>query len=121
MNIAKRNEIQVLRGLAVLAVISFHLSEKRFPNGYLGVDVFFVVSGYVVAKSLITINESKMQVGNVQMQGFMSFLIRRFMRLAPALGQMITISAVLMLFLVPPGSLNKFLAQAVFPFFLLGT
>lgn len=120
MNIAKRNEIQVLRGLAVLAVISFHLSEKRFPNGYLGVDVFFVVSGYVVAKSLITINESKMQVGNVQMQGFMSFLIRRFMRLAPALGQMITISAVLMLFLVPPGSLNKFLAQAVFSIFSLG-
>jgi peptidoglycan/LPS O-acetylase OafA/YrhL len=117
---ARRNEIQALRGLAVLAVIAFHFSEKRFSNGYLGVDIFFLISGYVVAKSLITINESELQVGKVRVQGFMSFLTRRFLRLAPALGLMITFSALLMLLLVPPGGINRFLAQAVFSIFSIG-
>ena len=45
-----RLDIQVLRGIAVIAVVAFHLSEKFFPYGYLGVDVFFVISGYVLAK-----------------------------------------------------------------------
>jgi peptidoglycan/LPS O-acetylase OafA/YrhL len=43
-----RRDIQVLRGLAVLAVVLFHASEIYFPLGYLGVDVFFVISGFVV-------------------------------------------------------------------------
>jgi len=43
-----RQDIQVLRGLAVLAVVVFHANETLFPFGYLGVDVFFVISGFVV-------------------------------------------------------------------------
>lgn len=43
-----RQDIQVLRGLAVLAVVVFHANETLFPLGYLGVDVFFVISGFVL-------------------------------------------------------------------------
>ena len=43
-----RADVQVLRGVSVLAVILFHGFEQSFPNGYLGVDIFFVISGFIV-------------------------------------------------------------------------
>ena len=45
----KRTDIQVLRGLAVLLVVLFHLKIPGFENGYLGVDIFFVISGFLMA------------------------------------------------------------------------
>ena len=53
----KRSDIQVLRGLAVLAVIFYHLG---FPisGGFLGVDSFFVISGYVITETLLRSNGS---------------------------------------------------------------
>jgi peptidoglycan/LPS O-acetylase OafA/YrhL len=47
-----RPEIDGLRALAVIAVIINHFSKDILPNGYLGVDVFFVISGYVITASL---------------------------------------------------------------------
>jgi len=41
-----RPDIDGLRALAVLAVVFHHLSARLFPGGYVGVDVFFVISGY---------------------------------------------------------------------------
>ncbi len=45
-----RNDIQLLRGLAVFMVVLFHLQTPWFSNGFLGVDIFFVISGYLMAK-----------------------------------------------------------------------
>jgi peptidoglycan/LPS O-acetylase OafA/YrhL len=45
-----RDDIQALRGVAVLMVVLFHLQAPYFENGFVGVDVFFVVSGYLMAK-----------------------------------------------------------------------
>ena len=45
----KRLELQGLRAIAVLAVMIFHLNADWLPGGYLGVDVFFVLSGYLMA------------------------------------------------------------------------
>lgn len=45
----KRADIQVFRGLAVLFVVLFHFKVEGFENGYLGVDIFFVVSGFLMA------------------------------------------------------------------------
>ena len=43
-------EIQSLRGISILLVFLFHLNQDYFPLGYLGVDVFFVISGFVITK-----------------------------------------------------------------------
>ena len=48
LNTKYRSEIDGLRAFAVLAVIINHFNEKILPSGYLGVDIFFVISGYVI-------------------------------------------------------------------------
>ncbi len=71
-----RSDIQSLRGTAVLAVVIYH-SGIALPGGFAGVDVFFVISGYVIAMSIqrqIALN------GRLSIAGF---YIRRFRRLAP--------------------------------------
>ena len=47
-----RAEIDGLRALAVFAVIINHFNKSFLPSGYLGVDIFFVISGYVITSSL---------------------------------------------------------------------
>ena len=93
-----RTEIDGLRALAVLAVITNHLREEILPGGYLGVDVFFVISGYVVTSSLVEKEISN--VGNF----LLNFYERRFRRLFPALSIVIIVSSLLAcLFIVPYG------------------
>lgn len=76
--------VQGLRAVAVLAVVGYHAHllapeiRQILPGGFLGVDMFFVISGFVIAQSLQRLSESG--VG-----GFKSFLGRRFRRLFPAL------------------------------------
>ena len=48
----RRADIDTLRAIAVSAVIIFHLDPHFFPKGYLGVDIFFVISGYVITQRL---------------------------------------------------------------------
>jgi peptidoglycan/LPS O-acetylase OafA/YrhL len=47
---SKRSDIQILRALSVSVVVLFHLNSEVFPFGYLGVDVFFVISGYLMQR-----------------------------------------------------------------------
>ena len=47
-----RQDIQGLRGLAVLAVVAYH-AQLPIPGGFVGVDMFFVISGMVVTKTVI--------------------------------------------------------------------
>jgi peptidoglycan/LPS O-acetylase OafA/YrhL len=44
-----RKDIQILRGIAVLLVVMFHLQLAGIESGFLGVDIFFVISGYLMA------------------------------------------------------------------------
>uniref|UniRef100_A0AC35GB04 Acyltransferase 3 domain-containing protein n=1 Tax=Panagrolaimus sp. PS1159 TaxID=55785 RepID=A0AC35GB04_9BILA len=48
----KRDDIQWLRAAAIFSVLLFHIWPKYFPYGYLGVDIFFVISGYLMTKIL---------------------------------------------------------------------
>lgn len=71
-----------LRGLAVLAVIVYHLDWGWLRGGFLGVEVFFVVSGYLITSLLL---DEHSRLGTIDLR---SFWIRRARRLLPALGAM---------------------------------
>ena len=49
-----RKEIDGLRALAVIPVILFHVGFKSFSGGFVGVDVFFVISGYLITTIILT-------------------------------------------------------------------
>lgn len=49
-----RNDIEGLRGLSVLGVIFFHANIPIFQNGHLGVDIFFIISGYLISRTIFT-------------------------------------------------------------------
>ncbi|MFM9088559.1 MAG: acyltransferase family protein, partial [Cyanobium sp.] len=84
-----RPEIDGLRALAVIAVILNHIQPSLLPSGYLGVDIFFVISGYVITGSLI--NKEAASIGDQ----LSSFYVRRIKRLFPALITCIVITAIL--------------------------
>lgn len=69
-----RSDIDGMRALAILAVVLFHAFPKVFPGGFIGVDIFFVISGYLIL--------GKLQQENISIMRFYSGRIRR---LLPAL------------------------------------
>ncbi|CAO4378542.1 unnamed protein product [Caenorhabditis nigoni] len=71
-----RIDIQCLRGLAISFVLIYHLFPLVFVNGYLGVDMFFVISGYLMARIL---NNSK--INNIS--DILNFYYRRLKRILP--------------------------------------
>ena len=96
----KRLDIQILRSIAVIAVIVYHTSPNLFPNGYLGVDVFFVISGFVIAKTLSN-NFKNMSGSRSYFHIFVDFYRKRFYRLVPALSVALIFTCILMLIFIP--------------------
>ncbi len=84
-----RSEIDGLRAFAVIAVIINHFNKDFLPSGYLGVDIFFVISGYVITSSL-SFRKSK-NFGDF----ITSFYERRIKRLVPALIVYVLLSSIL--------------------------
>ena len=71
-----RYDIQILRGLSVIAIILYHFDKVRFYNGYLGVDVFFIISGFLITKQILSdLNKRKFSLKN--------FYKRRVKRILP--------------------------------------
>jgi peptidoglycan/LPS O-acetylase OafA/YrhL len=89
------NHIQFLRGISVILVFFYHLNLRYFDYGFLGVDIFFVISGFVIT-SIIS-NEIK----KTKIFDFYNFYTRRFKRIYPALFFVLTISFFLIIFLQP--------------------
>ncbi len=73
-----RHDIQALRALAVSSVVIYHLWPNRLPGGYVGVDVFFVVSGFLISTHLLAELE---RTGGLRP---LHFWARRMKRLVPA-------------------------------------
>ena len=83
-----RPEIDGLRAFAVVAVIINHFNKEILPGGYLGVDIFFVISGYVITSSLY-------QKSSKNFRDFISgFYERRIKRLVPALSIFVLITSI---------------------------
>jgi len=76
--ISYRPDIDGLRAIAVLLVILFHANFKSISGGYIGVDVFFVISGFLITSS---INKEMLN----QSFSFKSFYLRRIRRIIPVL------------------------------------
>lgn len=73
-----RPDIDGLRALAVLAVVAFHVAPMRVSGGFVGVDVFFVISGFLISSLLITgLNKGTFS--------YTDFYVRRIRRIFPAL------------------------------------
>ncbi len=79
-----RADIDGLRAVAVLPVVLFHADVPLFSGGFVGVDVFFVISGYLITELLVREIESTSRIS------FMQFYARRARRLLPAFGLMLT-------------------------------
>uniref|UniRef100_A0A7E4VQA9 Acyl_transf_3 domain-containing protein n=1 Tax=Panagrellus redivivus TaxID=6233 RepID=A0A7E4VQA9_PANRE len=73
-----RTDIQCLRALAIFGVLGFHLWPKVFPLGYLGVDVFFVISGYLMTSIL-----SRSSANGLTFTVLLDFYNRRAKRILP--------------------------------------
>jgi len=72
-----RSDIDGIRGIAVLAVLLFHFFPEVFPGGFIGVDMFFVISGYLITSAILKEEKDK---------GIFSiFYTRRILRIFPAL------------------------------------
>lgn len=75
---AYRPDIDGLRALAIICVVLFHASPRMLPGGYIGVDVFFVISGYLITKIIF---QGLVNGGF----SFAAFYRRRILRIFPAL------------------------------------
>ena len=104
--------IDGLRALAVIAVMFYHLGFSWIPGGFLGVDLFFVISGYVITRLLL---DSIAQSGGLDLRGF---YIARTRRLLPALIFML-VSTIIAIGIWAPDTVKRLLTDT--PFSLTGT
>lgn len=108
-----RQDIQGLRATAVLLVILFH-AGIGIPGGFIGVDIFFVISGYVITTVIL---REFMRSNRVDWK---SFFARRIRRLAPALGVLVLAVTLLSAFLLPPDGMHSIVAQTGIAALFLG-
>ena len=108
-----RPEIDGLRAVAVLAVIAYHLHGAWLPGGYVGVDVFFVISGFVVTASM-----ASSRAGSL-LSFISEFYARRLARILPALITVLVVSAFFSTLFIPNAWLSG-LSESTVKFALFG-
>jgi len=96
-----RPDIDGLRAIAVLAVIGYHFGFPFFQGGYVGVDIFFVLSGYLIGGNMI----EQLRSGSFSL---VNFYERRFRRILPALFVMLAAVSLCLLPLSMPADLVNF-------------
>ena len=84
--ISYRKDINFLRAVAIISVLIYHFDKNLFPGGWLGVDGFFFISGYLIVNKII--------IGFSTKDIFLKFIKKRFTRLAPSLASMIIATSV---------------------------
>ena len=107
-----RNDIQGLRGVAILAVVLFHFFPHLLPNGFLGVDLFFVISGYLI--TIIIIKDL-----NKNNFSFFNFYLKRFKRIYPSILLLLLIFSIIFSFFLLPVDLKNFFYSVLSILFFL--
>ncbi len=93
--------IDGLRAIAVLSVVLYHLEDTLLPGGFTGVDVFFVISGYVISKSLASSDTTSIRAF------LLGFYKRRMLRILPALLVCLMVTSVVTAIFIPDGWLSR--------------
>lgn len=101
-----RADIQVLRGVAVVAVILYHAGLTLVPGGFLGVDMFFVASGFLIGGHV-------MRALDAGAFSFADFYLRRIRRLIPAAYAVLLVTVVAAATLLTADAHARFAAQAL--------
>ena len=95
-----RPDIDGLRAFAVVAVILFHLEFDAFSGGFVGVDIFFVISGFLITRLIL----GQVETGRFS---FSTFYLRRLRRLFPAFFATLVTSFVAAALLFGPQDLER--------------
>ncbi|SHN82290.1 Peptidoglycan/LPS O-acetylase OafA/YrhL, contains acyltransferase and SGNH-hydrolase domains [Bradyrhizobium erythrophlei] len=101
-----REDIDWLRGIAVLAVVAFHFEVPGIWAGYVGVDIFFVISGYLITRLIV----SEFAAENFLLAAFYE---RRIRRLLPALYAMVALTIIPAFIYLLPSERNEFFRSIV--------
>jgi peptidoglycan/LPS O-acetylase OafA/YrhL len=104
-NTEYRPDIDGIRALAVLSVFIFHLHPGLLPGGFLGVDIFFVISGYLITGIIVREN-------SLRTFSFARFYARRIKRIFPALFVVLLLSGIIAILLLPPETYKNFMDSA---------
>ena len=96
-----RKDIHGLRGLAVISVVFYHSNFELLQGGWLGVDIFFLISGYLISNIII----SELNIGKFS---FRAFYKRRIRRIIPALLSTLSITTLFSYWLLTPKSLIEY-------------
>ena len=97
---AFRPEIEGLRAIAILIIVAYHAKIAAFSGGYVGVDVFFVLSGYLITGLLVR------EVENSGSINLAAFYARRARRLLPALTLVLLVTILVGAIIYPPIEIN---------------
>lgn len=98
--------IDILRALAVSLVILHHIPIFNLTGGYIGVDIFFVISGYLITKHIISHHNEKYFIGD--------FYKSRIIRLAPALFTVLFFSVIIFSFILTPDEILAFYQSIIY-------
>src|SRR6185437_9350194 len=101
-----RADIEGLRAVAILLVVAVHAGVQWLPGGFVGVDVFYVLSGYLITGLLVQETET---TGRLR---FANFYARRLRRLLPALLLMLAVTCTAAMVVVAPTELPEQIANA---------
>jgi peptidoglycan/LPS O-acetylase OafA/YrhL len=104
-----RKDIQSLRGLAIFLVLIFHFYPKALPSGYLGVDLFFVISGYLITVIFFKFKE----------KSFFYFFLKRLHRLGPSIIFIIFFTSIVVSNLFLVADIEKFWLSVISTLFFL--
>lgn len=94
---AWRPDIEGFRAFAIIPVLLFHFDASLLSGGFLGVDVFFVISGYLIAKILCSPNR------HASTDSLKFFILRRFLRIFPTVSIVFAVFSVVFSFYLIPG------------------